>query len=239
VFAASETISDETLIGRPPDGAAEPADTRDRLTVALRRDERAIGLLELRCRFDGFPFDDDDRRRAESVASELPAGLDPKGVAHDGGALHAVSTGGAHAVPSHTTVLVLHDEDGRELVFTSSRVLRPGVIDGVRLQNGQGIAGWVARHREPVCVADVRTDPRHDPTLGRRIGLAARSMICVPLLHRDALLGVLQVINKIGAPSFTADEVRLVEALAAQAASAIAHAQLYHRVEVASLTDDL
>ncbi len=64
-------------------------------------------------------------------------------------------------------------------------------------------------------------------------------MICVPLLHRDTLLGVLQVINKIGGGRFTADEMRLVVALAAQAASAIAHAQLYHRVELASLTDDL
>ena len=142
-------------------------------------------------------------------------------------------------MPSNTTILVLHDEGGRELVFTSSRVLRPGVIDGVRLKDGQGIAGWVAQHRESVCIDDVRDDPRHDPTLGRRAGLVARNMICVPLLHRDTLLGVLQVINKIGAPCFTADEMRLVQALASQAASAIAHAQLYRQVEVASLTDDL
>jgi diguanylate cyclase (GGDEF)-like protein len=124
-------------------------------------------------------------------------------------------------------------------VFTSSRELRPGVIDGVRLKSGQGIAGWVARHREAVCVDDVRSDPRHDPTLSRRTGLVARSMICVPLLHRDRLLGVLQVINKLGADRFTPDEMRLVQALGIQAAGAIAHAQLYHRVEVASLTDDL
>jgi diguanylate cyclase (GGDEF)-like protein len=238
VFVASEMLSSETLVGRPPAGTDATADG-ERLTVALRRDEQTIGLVELRGRFDGHPFDDDDRRRADAVAGDVAASLDATAVAHDGDALHALFTRIADAVPSHTTVLVLHDEGGRELVFTSSRVLRPGVIDGVRLQNGQGIAGWVARHREPVCVEDVRTDPRHDPTLGRRTGLVARSMICVPLLHRDTLLGVLQVINKIGALSFTADEMRLVQALAAQAASAIAHAQLYHRVEVASLTDDL
>jgi diguanylate cyclase (GGDEF)-like protein len=239
VFAASEMISAETLVGRPPTVAGEPTGDGDRLAVALRRDAQAIGLVELRGRFDGRPFDDDDRRHAEAVAAEIAGGLDATAVAHDGDALHAVFTRIADAVPSHTTVLVLHDEEGRELVFTSSRVLRPGVIDGVRLQNGQGIAGWVARHRESVCVDDVRADPRHDPTLGRRTGLVARSMICVPLLHRDTLLGVLQVINKIGAPGFTADEVRLVQTLAVQAASAIAHAQLYHQVELASLTDDL
>jgi diguanylate cyclase (GGDEF)-like protein len=50
---------------------------------------------------------------------------------------------------------------------------------------------------------------------------------------------VLQVINKIGGGRFGPDEVRLVESLAGQAAIAIAHAQLYRRVELASLTDDL
>jgi diguanylate cyclase (GGDEF)-like protein len=235
VFVASEMLSTETLVGSPPAGEQ----TTDRLAVALRRDEQAIGLVELRDRFDGRPFDDDDRRAAEAVAREIAGSLDATAVAHDGDALHAVFTRIAAAVPSHTTVLVLHDEEGRELVFTSSRVLRPGVIDGVRLQNGQGIAGWVARHRQAVCVDDVRADPRHDPTLGRRAGLVARSMICVPLLHRDTLLGVLQAINKIGGDRFTADELRLVEVLAGQAASAIAHAQLYRRVEIASLTDDL
>ncbi len=239
VFAASEIITFETLVGRPPPGAGEPTDDGHRLAVALRRDEQAIGLIDLRGRFDGGPFDDDDRRRAGAVAAAIARRLDPTVIAHDGDALHAVFTQIAEAVPSDTTVLVLHDAADRELVFTSSRVLRPGVIDGVRLQLGQGIAGWVARHREPVCVDDVPNDPRHDPTLGRRAGLPARSMICVPLLHRDTLLGVLQVINKIGGGRFTADEMRLVVALAAQAASAIAHAQLYHRVELASLTDDL
>jgi diguanylate cyclase (GGDEF)-like protein len=109
----------------------------------------------------------------------------------------------------------------------------------VRLKKGQGIAGWVARHRQTAKVDDVAADPRHDPTLGRRTGLVARSMICVPLLHRGALLGVLQVINKLGGGPFRDDEVRLVESLASQAAIAIAHAQLYRRVEIASLTDDL
>jgi diguanylate cyclase (GGDEF)-like protein len=236
VFAASEMISEETLVGRPPAAPEEP--TGDRFTVALHRNEQTIGLVEFRGRFDRRPFEDGDRHRAEAVAAEIAASLDATCV-HDGDALHAVFTRLTEAVPSHTTVLVLHDPEGRELVFTSSRVLRPGVIDGVRLQNGQGVAGWVARHREAVCVDDVRADPRHDPTLGRRTGLVARSMICVPLLHRDTLLGVLQVINKIGAPSFSPDELRLVQALAGQAASGIAHAQLYRRVEVASLTDDL
>jgi diguanylate cyclase (GGDEF)-like protein len=240
VFAASETLCEETLVGRNPGGIGrEPGAGPERLSIALRRDDRVVGTLELRDRWDGRPFDAEDRRRAEAVAVELAGSIDAATAVRDADALHDVFRRVATTVPSHTTVLVLHDEQGRELVFSASRSLRPGVIDGVRIRMDQGIAGWVARHREVVCTDDVGADPRHDPTLGRRTGLVARSMICVPLLHRDALLGVLQVINKLGAAGFAADEVRLVQALASQAASAIAHAQLYHRVELASITDDL
>jgi diguanylate cyclase (GGDEF)-like protein len=240
VFAASETLREQTLVGRPVAApVSEPGLQPTRLAVAIRGSDRALGLLELRDRWDRLPFDDADRARAETVAAELAATLDPATIAHDADALQAVFARIAAAVPSHTSQLVLHDERGRELVFSSSRVLRPGVVDGVRLRSGQGIAGWVARHRETVNIDDVAADPRHDSTLARRTGLVARAMICVPLLHRGALLGVIQVINKVGGTRFGADDVRLVESLASQAAIAIAHAQLYHRVEVASLTDDL
>jgi diguanylate cyclase (GGDEF)-like protein len=239
VFAASETLTEETLAGRPAPGPTrDPGVDAERITAPLRRDDRVVGLLELRGRWDGRPFDEEDGRRATAVAGELARTLDVT-VARDGDALHRAFSRVAATVPSRTTTLVLHDEDERDLVFTTSRELRPGVIDGVRLGTGKGIAGWVARHREAVNVDDVQADPRHDPTLSRRTGLVARNMLCVPLVHRDALVGVLQVINKVGAPGFTADELRLVQTLASQAAIAIAHAQLYARVEVASLTDDL
>jgi len=240
VFAASEMLGEETLAGPSPAGfGREPGLEDTRLAVVLRRDDRRVGLVELRERRDGRPFDETDRTRVETVALELATALDPVAVAHDAEGLHAVFARIGDAVPSQATVLVLEPEHGQELVFTSSRVLRPGVVDGLRLHAGQGIAGWVAQHRQVVCVDDARSDPRHDASLSRRTGLVARSMVCVPLVHRDALLGVLQVINKQHAARFMPDDVRLVEALASQAAIAIAHAQLYRRAELASLTDDL
>jgi diguanylate cyclase (GGDEF)-like protein len=125
------------------------------------------------------------------------------------------------------------------MVLRSSRALEPGVIDGVRLRLDRGIAGWVARHREGVRLDDAQADPRHDPTLARETALVPRGMICVPLVHRGRLLGVVQVINRIDGRPFTADQQRMVQALADHAAVAIANAQLYRDVEQASLTDDL
>ena len=141
--------------------------------------------------------------------------------------------------------LLLFDRQRDELVFAATELLReqtvlePGVIDGARMRLGQGIAGWVARHRQPLRLDDAAADPRHDPSLARQAGLVPRGMICVPLTHRDRLLGVVQVINRPDGRPFTAEDQRLVQALADHAAITIANAQLYHEVEQASLTDDL
>jgi diguanylate cyclase (GGDEF)-like protein len=141
--------------------------------------------------------------------------------------------------------LLLYDRAHDELVFAATEMLRedavlePGVIDGVRMRLDQGIAGWVASRRTAVRLEDASADPRHDSNVARHTGLVPRGMLCVPLVHRDRLLGVVQAINRLDGLPFTGDDERLVQALADHAAIAIAHAQLYRDVEQASLTDDL
>jgi diguanylate cyclase (GGDEF)-like protein len=236
VFAASEMLSSETLAGgRRSDLAPQGTPLTARLVGA--RGE--IGLVELSDRADHRPFDETDRERLEAIAPALADSLHPESIAHDAAALEAAFARIAAAVPSLTATLILRDDAGRELAFTWSNIIRAGGVDGVRLRLDQGIAGWVAQHREALCLDNASADPRHDPTLARKTGFVPHTMICVPLVHQDALLGVLQVINKRGGIPFTADEMRLVQTLGTQAAGAIAHAQLYRQVEIASLTDDL
>jgi diguanylate cyclase (GGDEF)-like protein len=206
--------------------------------VPVRREERVLGMIDLRRRWDGRPFDETDRRQAAAVAVEL-ASADVQTVAHEPDALHGVFGRLAAAVPSQDAALVVYDQEGRELAFRVSRALRPGVIDGLRLHMGQGIAGWVATHREPVCLADATHDPRHDRHIARRTGLVARTMVCVPLVHHETLHGVIQVINKLDGSNFDADELRVVQTLANHAAIAIENASLHRQAQQAASTDDL
>src|SRR5262249_57930656 len=72
--------------------------------------------------------------------------------------------------------LLLFDRQRDELVFAATELLReqtvlePGVIDGARMRLGQGIAGWVARHRQPLRLDDAGADPRPDTSLARQTG---------------------------------------------------------------------
>src|SRR5258705_453604 len=132
----------------------------------------------------------------------------------------------AGAVLGQAASLLLLDPAGRELAFTAARSLQPGVIDGLRLRCDQGIAGWVARHREPVLLEDASRDPRHHAALAERTGLVPRSTLCAPIVKGNALLGVIQVINNLDGSSFDQDELRLVQTLPDHAAIAIENAQL-------------
>ena len=241
VFAATETLQENALACRetPLPPAVGGLMSPDRLVVPLRGEERVLGTIDLQRRYDGRPFDEEDRRRAAAVAAELASRTDLERVAHQPDALHAVFLRLAAAVPTQDAALIVYDQERRELAFRVSRALRHGVIDGVRLPIGQGIAGWVAVHREAVRLDDASRDPRHDPHVARQTGLVPRSMICVPMVHHDTLHGVIQVINKLDGSAFDDEELRLVQTLADHAAIAIENASLYRQAQQAALTDDL
>src|ERR1700743_3353508 len=57
----------------------------------------------------------------------------------------------------------------------------------LRVDMGEGIAGWVAQHGEPLIVPDPVDDPR--------LGPSVRSAICIPLRSRDRTLGVIELLN--------------------------------------------
>ena len=124
-------------------------------------------------------------------------------------------------------------------MFRASRTIESGVIDGMRLPASRGIAGWVARNRQAVRLDDVASDPRHFAGVGEQTGLAPRTMICVPMVSKDTLRGVIQILNKVDDSTFTEAELSLAQTLADHAAIAIENASLYRQAYVASITDDL
>jgi diguanylate cyclase (GGDEF)-like protein len=90
---------------------------------------------------------------------------------------------------------------------------------------GQGVVGWVARHRRLVDVADLLKDPRLlSGDWLRTHGL--QSMLALPIILHDNLLGVLGLFGRVPFRR-DADTQDLVEAFVAQAAAALRNASLY------------
>lgn len=115
----------------------------------------------------------------------------------------------------------LYDAKVDELVLEVATGIAP-----VRVSAGEGIVGSCARSRRIINVPDCYADPRFNPDVDRRSGYRTRCMLTLPLVdHEDALVGVMQVLNKEGGV-FDSDDESLATALAAQCAVALQRVRL-------------
>jgi len=97
----------------------------------------------------------------------------------------------------------------------------------ITLDLGQGIAGSVALTRAPELIADVAADPRFFRDADKTTGFTTRSMLAAPLIVRDKLVGVAEVINPRGGGRFTTEDLELFATYCRQVAVAIENARLH------------
>ena len=102
----------------------------------------------------------------------------------------------------------------------------------IRLRPGQGIAGWVFQHGQPVMVPDTLKDNRFYSGVDQQhTGFLTRSILAVPLIVAGKTIGVIEVLNPIGEKSqFEQIDVETLGVLASSAAVALENAQLYDQM---------
>ena len=110
----------------------------------------------------------------------------------------------------------LLDEDADELVFEAVAGEGAESLIGQRIPSSTGIAGWVLVTRQPLVIDDLTNDPRHARDVAETTGYVPQGLMCVPLLHEEKALGVLNVLDR--ASQFTLEEMELLGLFANQAA---------------------
>jgi two-component system NtrC family sensor kinase len=122
--------------------------------------------------------------------------------------------------------LLLLDETTNELIFRMTLHGDVQKLTPFKLQVGQGIAGWVVKKGKPLLVADVNAEPRFYKEVSEHLGLVCHSILCVPLVIRDHVIGAIELINKLDG-EFTNDDLELLNSMAATVAIALENARLY------------
>jgi two-component sensor histidine kinase/putative methionine-R-sulfoxide reductase with GAF domain len=143
-----------------------------------------------------------------------------------------VATKVADALATDACFVYLYDDRADELVL---RATHGTPIDEMsrrpRMRPGEGITGSAAAARAPVMLeSEAHLDPRFKnfPNLPED---EYQSILAVPILTRDGTLeGALNVRTR-EPRSFSADEVELLLAIAAQVAQSIEHAKLYSEAQ--------
>ena len=120
-------------------------------------------------------------------------------------------------------IWMLHPDESLELMHQAGE--DPTSFKGQLLTSGDGIAGALSNTGEAVCISD-STDPR----LAHR-SLAAPeepilSLIAVPVMDGDSLVGVAEAINKLDGTAFDDDDLFTLTSLSGTASTALHNAGL-------------
>lgn len=135
--------------------------------------------------------------------------------------LEMIVEAAAHVISAQAASLFLVDEEMQELVFEVALGSKAEEVKKFRVPLGHGIAGLVAVTGQPMAVSDAERDPRQATDIAQSVGYTPQSILCVPLFYHDQVIGVLELLDKEGAPSFSATDMEDLGLFANQAAIAI------------------
>ncbi|MEM8533872.1 MAG: GAF domain-containing protein, partial [Chloroflexota bacterium] len=94
---------------------------------------------------------------------------------------------------------------------------------------GQGVVGHVARTGQWEIVHDAPNDPRFYSKISEDVGYQTRSILCVPMIAKGRVIGVLELLNKING-HFTEDDAQRLTRMASLIGVAIQNARLFQQV---------
>ena len=145
-----------------------------------------------------------------AVTSKLAAPFDLKTM------LSEVVSAAKQVLRADRGTVWLYDAAADQLVIEIATGFAP-----VRVSATAGLVGACARNRRIINVPDCYADERFNPEVDKRSGYRTRCMLTLPLVdHKDVLVGVMQVLNKVDGV-FDENDEALATVLAAQCAVAL------------------
>ncbi len=121
--------------------------------------------------------------------------------------------------------LMLVDEEENELAFVVAHGQIGDKLTQYRIPLGVGIAGWVAEHGKPQIIPNVYNDDRFSPKIDQTFQFKTHSMLCVPIIYNEKVLGIIQVLNKSNRKEFNQADLIMLTIVAQLAADSLARAE--------------
>ena len=141
--------------------------------------------------------------------------------------LQLIVTMTAQMMGSKICSIILLDQTTGELRIAATQSLSEQYRRKPNVKIGQSISGRAVQDRRPINVPDVTKEGTYMyPDLDAKEGLC--SLLCVPMLVREKAIGVINTYTS-KPHTFTAEDVKLMQAIANQAAISIEHTTLLEK----------
>lgn len=129
--------------------------------------------------------------------------------------------------------ILLYNDTNQQLHFAAMTNASKEALLHKMVVPKESLAGWVALNRQSVIVEDVRNDQRWFQNVAQKIDFFTKSIIAVPMITQNKLIGVLEVLNKYEG-LFDQDDERYLSILSSQAAVAINNTRLFQQSDLIS-----
>lgn len=129
--------------------------------------------------------------------------------------------------------ILLYNDTNQQLHFAAMTNASKEALLHKMVVPKESLAGWVALNRESVIVEDVSKDQRWFKNVAQKIDFFTKSIIAVPMITQNKLIGVLEVLNKYEG-LFDQNDERYLSILASQAAVAINNTRLFQQSDLIS-----
>jgi serine phosphatase RsbU (regulator of sigma subunit)/putative methionine-R-sulfoxide reductase with GAF domain len=130
---------------------------------------------------------------------------------------------------SEEASIFIYDSEKEELTFETATGEKEKELKQIILKKGQGVAGWIAAERQGVIINDSQNDPRHTGMVDRKTLFQTQSLLGVPVLLENRVLGVLEAVNKKRG-KFSNDDLQVLEQMAGFLAIPLHNAVLFRGI---------
>lgn len=130
------------------------------------------------------------------------------------------------------SILLLDKETG-ELRFRAATGQKRDELQPITVPLDGSIAGYIVRTGMPLMIPDVSQEPRFGGQVDAAVNFKTRSILGVPLMVKDRIIGALEVVNKISDVPFDEEDAYILTTMAAQAAIALENSRLISELQQA------
>lgn len=146
----------------------------------------------------------------------------------------------AEVVGAEQGSLMLLDKDRMALEVKATKGLNIAILNYIRINPGEGIAGIVLEKGTPLVVSNIENDERFSRP--NRVRYKTKSFISLPIRIKDKSIGVLNLSDKKDGSDFSNMDIKLLETVALYSAVAIER-RIYYQSSInlkkISITDPL
>ena len=153
------------------------------------------------------------------LARAISVSLDPQEI------MQTIIRRSLRAIHAEQGVITLVEQQSADPMKTLVRAMATST-EHEQLHLHQALLGWMHLNKKPLLMNDPESDSRFR---GVKWDDSVKSLLCVPMMTKSALKGVLTIYNKKDGATFSEDDQRLLAIIAAQSAQVVENARLNER----------